>query len=62
MSAVRTPLQAANPFAGHGCGGIIDEFEPDVVHVRIFLTQLSPLILPLLRDVPSILARRRGTA
>src|SRR5262249_54288339 len=31
------------------------EFRPEVVHVRIFLTQLSPLILPLLRGIPSIL-------
>jgi len=29
-------------------------FQPDVVHVKIFLTQLSPLILPLLKDVPSL--------
>lgn len=31
------------------------ESPPDVVHVRMFLWQLSPLILPLLRDVPALL-------
>jgi len=30
------------------------EFQPDVVHVRMFLSQLSPLILPLLRRVPTL--------
>lgn len=30
------------------------EFRPDVVHVRMFLWQLSPSILPLLRDYPCI--------
>ena len=33
---------------------ILQEFEPDVVHVRMFLWQMSPLILPLLRDIPCI--------
>jgi glycosyltransferase involved in cell wall biosynthesis len=33
---------------------ILREFAPDVVHARLFLTQLSPLVLPLLRNVPSI--------
>lgn len=30
------------------------EFKPDVVHVRMFLWQLSPLILPLLRPYPCL--------
>ncbi|KPQ36498.1 MAG: Glycosyltransferase [Phormidesmis priestleyi Ana] len=30
------------------------EFQPDVVHVRMFMWQLSPLILPLLRSYPSL--------
>ncbi len=30
------------------------EFQPDVVHVRMFLWQLSPLILPLLKDIPCL--------
>jgi glycosyltransferase involved in cell wall biosynthesis len=33
---------------------IMREFRPDVVHVKMFLTQMSPLILPLLKDVPSV--------
>ncbi len=50
----RTLLQSANPFAWWALRRVLAEFRPDVVHARIFLTQLSPLILPLLRDVPSI--------
>ncbi len=33
---------------------VIQEWQPDIVHVRVCLTQLSPLILPLLRNIPSI--------
>ncbi|OWY69444.1 group 1 glycosyl transferase [cyanobacterium TDX16] len=33
---------------------ILHEFQPDVVHVRMFMWQLSPLILPLLKDVPCL--------
>jgi glycosyltransferase involved in cell wall biosynthesis len=33
---------------------VLTVFQPDVVHVKMFLTQLSPLILPLLRSVPSL--------
>jgi glycosyltransferase involved in cell wall biosynthesis len=29
-------------------------FRPDVVHVRMFLTQIGPLVLPLLRAVPAV--------
>ena len=50
----RTLLQTANPFAARSLKQAIDEFRPDVVHVRMFLTQLSPLILPVLRSVPSL--------
>ena len=35
---------------------VLKSFRPDVVFVKMFLTQLSPLILPLLRDVPSVLS------
>ncbi len=51
---LRTLLQTANPFAVHSLSKVLKSFQPDIVHVRMFLTQLSPLILPLLRDVPSI--------
>ncbi|MEM6751427.1 MAG: glycosyltransferase family 4 protein [Cyanobacteria bacterium P01_C01_bin.38] len=32
----------------------LEEFQPDVVHVRMFMWQLSPLILPLLENVPCL--------
>jgi glycosyltransferase involved in cell wall biosynthesis len=51
----RTLLQTANPWAPARLRKVLAEFSPDVVHVRLFLTQLSPLILSLLRDVPAIL-------
>jgi glycosyltransferase involved in cell wall biosynthesis len=54
-SALRTPLQLANPSARTRLRRVIAEFRPDVVHVRLFLTQLSPLIMPLVRDLPSLL-------
>lgn len=53
-SRFRTLLQTANPWAARAVRRILAEFRPDVVHVRLFLTQLSPLILPPLRDVPSL--------
>jgi glycosyltransferase involved in cell wall biosynthesis len=53
-SRFRTLLQTANPWAFARLRRVLAEFRPDLVHVRIFLTQLSPLILPLLRDVPSL--------
>ena len=33
---------------------VLKEFQPDVVHVKMFLWQLSPLILSLLKDVPAV--------
>ena len=54
VSHFRTLLQAFNPWAAAGLRRVIQEFHPDVIHVRGFLTQLSPLILPLLRNVPSL--------
>lgn len=47
-------LQVANPWAFWVLRRVLKEFQPDVVHVKIFLLQLSPLILPLLRNVPSL--------
>ncbi len=32
----------------------LKDFQPDIVHVRMFLSQLSPLILPLLREIPCL--------
>ncbi len=53
-SRFRTLLQAFNPWAFVRLRRVLAEFRPDIVHVRLFLTQLSPSILPLLRDVASI--------
>lgn len=53
-SLLRTPLQVANFSAYRRLRRLLDVFQPDVVHVHIFLTQLSPLILPLLTTIPSI--------
>lgn len=51
----RTLLQSANPWAALSLSRVLAAFNPDIVHVRLFLTQLSPLILPLLRSRPSLL-------
>lgn len=53
-SRFRTLLQTANPWAWQRLRQVLNDFQPDVVHVKIFLTQLSPLILPLLRNIPSL--------
>ncbi len=47
--------QTANFDARRKLAAELAAFPPDVVHVRMFLWQLSPLILPLLRGVPAIL-------
>lgn len=54
-SPLRRILGTANPSAVLGLRKVLREFRPDVVHVRMFLTQLSPLILPALRGVPALL-------
>ncbi len=54
LSRFRTLLQTANFWAFGKLKQILAEFQPDVVHVTIFLTQLSPLILPLLKNIPSL--------
>jgi glycosyltransferase involved in cell wall biosynthesis len=53
-SCVRTLLQSFNPLAAISLRRVMAEFRPDVVHVTMFLSQLSPLILPLLKNVPAI--------
>lgn len=53
-SRMRTLVQTANPWAYFKLRNVLAEFRPDVVHVRTFLLQLSPLILPLLGRYPSI--------
>ena len=51
----RGVLQVWNPWAVSRLRRVLAEFQPDVVHVRMFLTQMSPGILPLLARVPSLL-------
>lgn len=53
-SGGRTLNRTANPRAAWTLRRVLKAFRPDVVHVRMFTTQLSPLILPLLRDVPCL--------
>jgi glycosyltransferase involved in cell wall biosynthesis len=47
--------QVANPWAAAALRRAIASFRPDVVHVRMFLSQLSPLVLPRLRDTATVL-------
>jgi glycosyltransferase involved in cell wall biosynthesis len=51
----RPLLQVSNPFAVRALRRAIEDFRPDVLHVRMFLTQLSPGILPLLAGIPALL-------
>jgi glycosyltransferase involved in cell wall biosynthesis len=53
-SSFRTLLQTANPWATLALRKELARFAPEVVHLHLFLTQLSPLILPVLRDVPCV--------
>jgi len=55
VSTLRRVLQAANPHAAARLRAVLRQFRPDVVHVKMFLTQLSPLILPPLRPFPALL-------
>lgn len=51
---LRTLNRVANARAWLALRSALAEFRPDVVHVRMFMTQLSPLVLPLLDGVPSL--------
>ena len=51
---LRTLNRAANPRAWASLRAAMTDFRPDVVHVRMFTTQLSPLVLPLLAGTPSL--------
>jgi len=53
-SSIRGLTQVLNPSARIKLSQILKAFRPDVIHVRLFLSQLSPLILPLLKDIPAI--------
>ncbi len=54
LSRWRALRQTANPSAHRTLRRVLRDFDPHVVHVRMFLTQLSPLVLPLLADRPSV--------
>ena len=47
-------VQSANPWAASALRRVMREFRPDMVHVTMFMTQLSPLILPVIRGVPAL--------
>ena len=51
----RRVLPMVNPSAWLNLRRALRSFQPDVVHVRMFLAQLSPLILPVLRGRPAVL-------
>ena len=53
-SPLRTLLQTWNPWAYWRMRRVLRQFRPDIVHVGLFLTQLSPLILLPLRRVPTL--------
>ena len=50
----RTLNRTLNPRAAWRLREVLSSFRPDVVHVRMFTTQLSPLLLPLLDDRPCV--------
>ena len=53
-SRLQVISQALNFSAYRALRRALKAFDPDVVHVRMFLWQLSPLILPLLRPYPCL--------
>jgi glycosyltransferase involved in cell wall biosynthesis len=55
MSPARRVLQAVNPWALRRLRQVVADYQPDVVHLRMFMTQLSPLVLQALRGVPTLL-------
>jgi glycosyltransferase involved in cell wall biosynthesis len=55
LSLLREATAITNPSAVFELRRVLRQFRPDVVHVRMFLTQLSPAILPLVRGLPSLL-------
>lgn len=50
----RVALETANPWAWRAMARAVERFRPDVVHLRLLLTQLSPAVLAPLRDVPTV--------
>lgn len=54
LTRLQVLSQTANGSAYWHLRRILADFQPDVVHVRMFMWQLSPLILPLLKSVPCL--------
>ncbi len=54
VTRLRTLLQSANPWAWSALRRVMRDFRPQVVHLNLVLTQLSPLILRTLWDVPCV--------
>ncbi len=53
-SPLRQVLRVANPSAWNEIRKVVSRFRPDIVHLRMITTQLSPMILPALRGYPTI--------
>ena len=53
-SPLRCLAQSVNPMAARQLRKVLNEFRPDAIHLHLFLTQLSPLILKELRNRPVI--------
>lgn len=54
LDEARTSLQCMNLSAFRRLRNLIRFFKPDIVHVNLYLTQLSPFILRALARVPSV--------
>lgn len=54
MGEWRTHLQCMNLPAARELRRVLARFQPDVVHVNLYLTQLSPFILREVRGIPSV--------
>lgn len=52
--AVHSLRETWNSAAGRGLADVLAEFRPDVAHIVMFLTQLSPSILPPLERLPTV--------
>ncbi|MEL7483154.1 MAG: glycosyltransferase family 4 protein [Planctomycetota bacterium] len=53
-AAWRPALATVNPFAMARLRSVLRRFRPDVVHLRMFMWQLSPIILRELRNTPTL--------
>lgn len=53
-SRLRAIVQSANPWSAWKLKKVIEDFKPDVVHLHMFLTQHSPLILNVLQKLPVV--------